>query len=265
MEPIRSNDNPSVRQLGKLLSDGRARREASQAVAEGPHLLAEALRAGVVKELWATPEALEGAEAGNLLSAAGRLGLRPKLIAAELLKKLSDLPAPQGWLAVCETRTALWPAEPQLCLALDGVQDPGNVGTLLRSAWATNACVLLGPGCADPWSPKVLRAGVGAQFQVPFQSVPDLPAALQTLTKKGVRIFATLPKADLDLWETDLNRPCCLVLGTEGQGLSGPVLAACQASIKLAYPGKAESLNVGVAGALLLFEALRQQKPFRAR
>jgi TrmH family RNA methyltransferase len=257
MELIRSADNPAVKQLGKLLSDARARREAGLAVAEGPHLVGEGLRAGLGVELWATPEAIEGPEAKALLSAAK--GLMPRMLSAGLAKRLSELPAPQGWLLVCKAQPKAMEALPLLTLALDSIQDPGNIGTLLRSAWATGASVLLGPGCADPWSPKVLRAGVGAQFHVPFQPVTDLAAELRSLSKQGATVFAAAPHAADEWTHAPLTGPVCFALGAEGPGLSAAVQAACGSSLRINYPGGAESLNVAVTGALLLFEALRQR------
>jgi RNA methyltransferase, TrmH family len=260
MGPIHSIDNPAIRRLIRLLDSARERRELGLAVAEGPHLLAEALAAGRLSELWATPQALESAEAAGLLSRAAQAGVEPRRLSAGLLKRLCQLPAPQGWLSVIRLQAQAWPAEPSLCLALDGVQDPGNLGTLLRSAWAAEAALILGPGCADPWSPKVLRAGVGAQFHAPLQRVEDLPGRLAQLKQQGLQVLAAAPRSGRDLWNCDLRHPTCLVLGAEGPGLSPQVQAACEGSIELRYPGSAESLNVAVSGSLLLFEALRQRE-----
>ncbi|HXB97927.1 MAG TPA: RNA methyltransferase, partial [bacterium] len=147
----------------------------------------------------------------------------------------------------------------RLVLALDRLQDPGNLGTLMRTAWACQAGLLLGPGCADPWSPKVLRAGAGAQFKVAAQTTEDLPGALRALAGQGFKVYGTGPRAKLKHPEAVLGGKVCLVLGAEGPGLSAEVAAACQDQVSISYPGTAESLNVAVAGAVLLFECLRQQ------
>lgn len=258
MEPIHSIDNPGVRQLGRLLSESKERKARGLAVAEGPHLLAEAIKAGLLRELWATPEALASREAPELLRAAK--AAKPKLISANLVKRLSQLPAPQGWLAVVETRSPDVESKPSLSLALDGVQDPGNMGTLLRSAWAADASLILGPGCADPWSPKVLRSGAGAQFQVRWQSVEDLGARLKQLRDDGVQVLAAAPRAKASFRTFDMTQPTCLVLGAEGPGLSQAALLAAGSTVTVPYPGAAESLNVAVTGSVLLFEALRQRE-----
>lgn len=260
MEPIRSLDNPGVRRLGRLLGQAKERRALGLAVAEGPHLLAEALRAGRLRELWATPEALAGREGAGLAQQAASRQVRARLLSAGLLKRLTQLPAPQGWLGVVDAAPLPLPSAPGLLLALDGVQDPGNLGSLLRSAWAVQAGVILGPGCADPWSPKVLRAGVGAQFQVPCEVVEDLPGHLQDLRGQGVQVLGADPQGALDFRRAELARPTCLVLGAEGPGLSQAVVRACQGLVRVPYPGAAESLNVAVTGSLLLFESLRQRE-----
>ncbi len=187
MDALHSPDNAAFKALSRLLKDARARREQAKAVVEGPHLVGEALKAGVARELWVTPEASEGKDAATALKAARAAGVREKLIAAALLRRISDADTPQGWLAVVETSAAKPTVRPTLTLALDALQDPGNLGTLLRCAWAANASLLLGPGCADAWSPKVLRAGVGAHFHVPMQPVSDLASALKGLAGQGIR------------------------------------------------------------------------------
>jgi len=258
MEPLSSPENPAFKALRGLLKDAKARRESGQAVVEGPHLVAEALKAGTVRELWVTPDASVSAEGKAIGLLARQAGVRERLAAAALLQRAATTEAPQGWMALVDARPPAEPAGASLWLALDGLQDPGNLGTLLRTAWAAQAVLWLGPGCADPWSPKVLRAGAGAQFHAPFKAVADLPLALQGLARQGVGVYGTSPRASLRPDQAPLSRPSCLVLGAEGPGLSPAVAAACTSQLCIPYPG-GESLNVAVAGALLLFEALRQR------
>ena len=130
---------------------------------------------------------------------------------------------------------------------------------LLRSAWASGASVLLGEGCADAWSPKVLRAGAGAQFHTPLRECPDLAAALKDLGAGGVHSYATAPRATENYLQADCRGPVCWVLGSEGRGLGATVQGACERNFRIAYPGGAESLNAAVSGAILLFETLRQR------
>lgn len=253
-------DDPSaVKRLRSLMRDAAARREAGSAVAEGPRLAHEALAAGVARRLWATRAALEAPGSKDLLSAARLQGLAVRALDDGLFNKLADTRTPQGWL--CEVEIKALPPRPgaTVFLALDGIQDPGNLGTLLRCAWAAGASVLLGGGCADAWSPKVLRAGAGAQFHTPLRECPDLAAALKELGAGGVRVYATAPRAPENYLQADCRGPVCWVLGSEGRGLGVPVQAACERIFRIAYPGDAESLNAAVSGAILLFETLRQR------
>lgn len=255
---ISSPVSAELKRLRLLLKDPAARREQGLAVAEGPRLLGEALRAGLVRTVWATPEALGKADA-ELKGLLARRSLRPALVEAVRLKDLSDTREPQGWLFEVERRAPAVPAGASLYLALDTLQDPGNLGTLLRLAWAVQAAVLLGPGCADPWSPKVLRAGAGAQFHAAFSETADLGEALRELAGRGVRLYATDPRAEENYLQADARAPHCWVLGSEGQGLGKEIAALCRSRFRIAYPGGAESLNVAVSGSILLFETLRQR------
>ncbi len=209
--------------------------------------MAEALRAGAVRECWATPEALEGREAGDLRALAGPAGLKPRLLSAGLLKRVADTETPQGWLAVVDTTASCAIAKPGpgLTLALDGLQDPGNLGTLLRTAWAVQAQVLMGKGCADPWSPKVLRAGAGAQFHVFIQESENLAASLSVLVSQGVYVLGASPRARQEFHSLKLDRAVCLVLGSEGAGLSPETANACQDLAGIGYPGSVQKLKSG--------------------
>ena len=141
-------------------------------------------------------------------------------------------------------------------LALECVQDPGNVGTLLRSAAAFGFDgVLLGPGCAAPFSPKVLRASMGAAGRLPLGHCPDLPAALAALRGRGVSCLAAAlyHSRPLDEAGTDFPGGVCVVIGSEGQGLSQPTVRACSAAVRIPMTDRVESLNAGVAGSILLW------------
>lgn len=252
-------DNPSIKALGRLLKGASARREAGRAVVEGPLLAAEALKSGAARELWVTPQAFQGPDAPGILALARAARLREGFLEESVLRRLATTETPQGWLAVVEPQALILTPSPRLVLALDRLQDPGNLGTLLRTAWACGASLLLGPGCADPWSPKVLRAGAGAQFKAAVQSTEDLPGALRAMTGQGFKVFGTGPRASLKHQEAPLDGKVCLVLGAEGPGISPEVALACQGQVAISYPGTAESLNVAVAGAVLLFECLRRK------
>jgi TrmH family RNA methyltransferase len=259
MEFLRSPDNPALARLKLLLRDGAARRGEGRALAEGPHLASEALAAGLARALWATEEAMAGPDAAGLLKAAAAAGVRVRGLSAGLFNRLADTRSPQGWLCEVELRRPEPVPKGDLFLALDALQDPGNLGTLLRCAWAAKAGVILGAGCADPWAPKVLRAGAGAQFHIDLREAPDLGLALKDLASGGVHLWATAPRASKSYLNALASEPCCWVLGSEGAGLNPDLVNICEESFRITYPGNAESLNVAVSGAILLFDALRQR------
>lgn len=141
-------------------------------------------------------------------------------------------------------------------LWLDGVQDPGNVGSLIRTAAASGAgAVVLGPGCADPWSPKCLRGGMGGQFATRVAISDDLASAVRSA--KG-RVLVAGMDATTSVFSTDLTGDVVVVLGSEADGVQAAVAAAASASVGIPMPGNVESLNVGAAGAVICFERLRQ-------
>jgi len=251
-----------------------ARRGAGVCIVEGTHLIAEALAAGlaplvaVVGEHYAgNPE--RGGLVARLSAALARpADVSPTLAAAagrvwtatdRVFAALSDVPAPQGILALFRT-----PAEareghgaPGCVLALDGVQDPGNVGALARALLAfagSGALLLCGAATADPFGEKALRASTGASFHLRHRFAEDLPAAVRALEAAGTRWWGLCPRGGAAPRAADLSPPLGLVVGSEGRGVSPAVLQAC-APITVPMPGPTESLNAAVAGGIVLYEA----------
>ena len=233
-----------------MLHRARARQQSGLAVLEGEHLLQDWLRAGspVQCVLLAASRAAEA-------SRWGAPGATVTLVDDDCLAAVSPAVAPAGLLALVPV-PACRPLTHGSVLVLDGVQDPGNVGTLLRSA---AACGLdqawLGPGCADAWSWKVLRAGQGAHATLPVCQGEDLDDALAAY---GGRVIALVPHAGVPLFEADLRGDVALLLGGEGGGLGESVLRRADVRASIPMPGRAESLNVAAAGAIALYERVRQ-------
>ncbi len=235
---------------------------------EGFHLLVEALRSGLV------PSAIflrDGDEDATLrtLDAALR-PLRAKvpeatewlLLPPALFGSLMRTEAPQPIAALlpqpAHTAEHMLAAQPALVLVLCGLQDPGNLGTLLRSAEAFDATgVLLLGGTATPWNGKSLRASAGSALRLPLLGVRDAGEASNLLRAHGVRSYAAVPSGGELPSQAPLRQPSALWLGNEGTGLSADQLAACDARLTLPMPGATESLNAAVAGSLLLYEASR--------
>ena len=253
MDVITSRENPRIKRACALRDSEKQRAAAGLFFAEGPKLCLELARGCRAAELYATAPALAHTPA---LAALGPAVVE---ITQPVAETLAGTRSTQGVFALFETPAtdpAPLLATARRILALEAVQDPGNVGTLLRSAAAFGFdTVLLGPGCAAPFSPKVLRASMGAAGRLPLGVCADLPAALGALRGRGVAcLAAALYKArPLDAVGTQFPGGVCVVIGSEGQGLSDAAIAACSAAVRIPMTDRVESLNAGVAGSILLW------------
>jgi RNA methyltransferase, TrmH family len=252
VQRIVSRDNPLLMRLRMLSRDGAAYRRVGQLWIEGEHLCSAlrargvaALQAVVDEEAWGRPELRE------LATWAPRVALVP----AALFKGFSGLesPAPLGFVIGVPAVAELRPAA--AAVVLDRVQDPGNVGSILRSAAAFGVPQVLAlKGTVALWSPKVLRAGMGAHFGLRLLEglAPGALAALQ------VPLVATSSHGGVALPDAPLPRPCAWVLGHEGQGVDAALLARCALRVRIPQPGGEESLNVAAAAAVCLYESSRR-------
>lgn len=252
MERITSRQNPLFLSIRKLRASASARRKAGVFLGEGPKLLEEALKWGAQVE---TVVAEEGVDLPAGLT--GRVVLTP----ADVLRSLADTETPQGVVFLCALPDTALPdkLEQGRYLVLDGVQDPGNLGTIWRTADALGAKgVLLTGSCADPWSPKVVRSTMGACFRaVPVRrGTPEEIKSL--LDTSGIPLYATALRADtVDVREADLSH-AAVVIGSEGRGISEELLALCEKALKIPMENTCESLNAAVAAAVVLWEGWRK-------
>lgn len=252
VERITSRQNPLVARLRKLGNDKKARRQEGVFLCEGHKLVEEALHwhAGVE-----TLVVAEGIEPPGGLPETARLVEVP----ADVLKSMSTVDTPQGMLAVCRTPDLAPPEQlaPGRYLVLDGVQDPGNVGTVWRTADAFGADgVFLLPGCAEPFSPKTVRSTMGACFRLPVWET-GLDGLTALLGAAGLPLYATALREDTeDLRAADLSR-AAVVIGSEGRGVSQAVLDACALTLKIPMRDRCESLNAAVAASVVLWEGWR--------
>ncbi len=285
---IASAANPRVKTWAKL-TERKYREREGKFLLEGIHLVKEALMAGwplecvaydagvgVPAELsaWAGASeagASEGADqSADLAQNSGAARLRPAWIpvSPEVIAKCSQSETPQPVFAVAGTRPrmpvpavfqAMMDRDSALVAVLDGVQDPGNVGTIVRSAAACGAtAVVLGRGTADIYNAKTLRATMGALFHVPVIEA-DLTELLPQAQERGIDVVGTSLQAAHSCYECDFRRGVWLVFGNEGSGLSTAVSASVSEHIIIPMTGHAESLNVAMAATVLLFEAQRQR------
>jgi RNA methyltransferase, TrmH family len=251
-QPITSRDNPLLVRLRKLAQDGAGYRKLGQAWIEGDHLCA-ALRARGLPAAVAviTDEGLCDPALRELAGWAAKVHVVP----VALFKRISALesPARLGFVVDLPEASSI---DPQAAsVVLDRVQDAGNVGSILRSAAAFGfAQVLAIKGTAALWSPKVLRAGMGAHFAL--RLVEGLEA--EQVLALQLPLVATSSHAGAELPSAALPRPCAWVLGHEGQGVSPALLQRCALTVRIPQPGGEESLNVAAAAAVCLYESARR-------
>jgi TrmH family RNA methyltransferase len=186
------------------------------------------------------------------------------LLPADVFASAVATEQPQGIAALLHppifSTDAIFRGPAPLILVLAGLQDPGNVGTLIRSAEAFAASgILLLPGTASPWNPKALRASAGSAFRVPAINATE-QEALALLAEHNIPAIAAVARAGVSISEAPLAGPCALFIGNEGAGLSDTLIAAAAHRITIPMPGKIESLNAAIAGSLLLYEAARQRE-----
>jgi len=261
MPMITSAQNPRLQAVRALLNR-RAERDARSAfVVEGVRLAEEALAGGWTARLVLTSAQLSErgrqAAAGFAARGADLLEVEPRL-----LDSLSGTESPQGILAVLERRDLPLPPAPDFLVVADGIRDPGNLGTLLRTCAAAGVqAVLLAPGTVDPFSPKVLRAGMGAHFRLPIRQVDwqAIHSHCRTIPPHPLNILLADASGGTPLWHTDLHQPVALVIGGEAEGASPQAIAALDDRITIPMPGRFESLNAAVAAAIILFEVVRQR------
>ena len=235
-------------------------------VLEGPDLVEAALAAGAELEaLYVDAARADDPRLEALVARARDAGVRAFALAPGVLERVADAVTPQGILAAARLPVATLEAvRPGTVLVLCDLRDPGNVGTLIRTADATGAAavVLCGPG-VDPTNPKALRASAGSIFHVPVV-VAELDDALADLRAKGARVLASVARGGDDPCACDLTGPCALLIGNEATGLTEADVARCDGSLTIPMVGRAESLNAAMAGAMLAYEAMVQRRHGRA-
>jgi len=257
--------NPKVKELRRLLGRRSARREAGRFVVEGPTLVGDAIAAGLVLEAVYREEGTTGSgyptgpEAPRVDP-----GIPVHVVGPGVLQQVGSTVAPQPLLAVvrCNDRSldaAVAAAGARPVLVLAGVSDPGNAGTLLRSAEAAGAgAVVFAGNAVEPFNPKVVRASAGSLFRIPFTIETSLASAVSALRDAGRAILGTVAHGGVPHDRVDLVEPLALVLGNEAHGL--PSTIEVDSFVTVPTEGRAESLNVAMAGTVVLFEAARQRR-----
>ena len=258
---ISSSHNPKIQWVRDLQTQAHARQEAQAFVVEGVRLAEEALAAG-----WQAQLVLYSEETGPRGMAVIEKFIRQRApveqVTPQVLKAAADTETPQGLLAVLSMRALPMPEMPNFLLILDEMRDPGNLGTILRTAAAAGVqSVLIPPGSADHYAPKVVRAAMGAHFHLPVLRL-DWEELLQSLiphVEHGMCIYLADSSGGVAYTRADFRRSLTLIVGGEARGAGNQAQALAQQKVQIPMPGGTESLNAAVAAGILLFEVLRQR------
>ncbi|MBZ4200530.1 MAG: RNA methyltransferase [Methylotenera sp.] len=255
---IVSRDNPVFKQLKRLADNARERRSEGLTLLDGVHLIEDYMAAFGEPTTVIIPEGQSSVEATGLIQSLEHVDtiMLPTLMFAELSPVISAT----GILALVSIPDMALPVQPNFVLMLEDIQDPGNLGSMLRTAAAAGVdAVYLSSSCTDPWSPKALRGGQGAQFVLPIQTRADLMAELEGFD--GTSYAAAMEGESL--YSQDLRSACAFVFGNEGAGLRKQTMTAAKKRITIPMAqgqlGRVESLNAAAAAAVCLFERKRQQ------
>lgn len=262
IRPITSRLNPGVQAFRELVRKRRPSDE--RMLIDGWHLVIEARQAGVPIERAAfATDRLTQRDIARLAQDLVDSGVDVMAVTTAVMEALSPVRTPSGVVAIgtreAVTLNAVFTRAPQLVLLAFDVQDPGNLGAMIRAAEAAGATGLIACGAsADPFGWKALRGSMGSAFRLPVARA-SVEAALEAARAAGTRILAAVPRVGHPLFETDLRRPTAFLLGSEGSGLPLGLLQQADATLTIPMRAPVESLNVAVAAALLLYEAARQR------
>jgi RNA methyltransferase, TrmH family len=251
--------------LVQAARDARAGGDDQPLLLDGWHLLHEAVAAGLDVDVVAVGAEPPSAADRDALDALVEAGAQVVAITSDVLQAMSPVRTPSGVVALARRPVhhldAVFNPAPALVVVLVDVQDPGNVGTLVRTADAFGATGLVAAGAtADPYSWKALRAAMGSAFRLPVVRHADVHEVVQAVRGRGGRVVALAPRDGQPPAAVDLTESVCLLLGGEGPGLPATLVAAADAIVSLPMAGQVESLNVGIAGALALYDAATQRR-----
>ena len=266
MERISSRQNPLVQRFRALArgSTGDGRDELLHLLLDGEHLLREAIASGVQIEVAAFADGARESSIASLAAELASRGAQVIAVTTPVLEAISPVRTPSGVVAIGRLRerrldTAL-EKQPQLIFMLRDVQDPGNVGAIVRAGEACGVTgIVAGEGTADPYGWKALRGSMGSTFRIPVASRISLLDAARRAKARGVRLVATVPRAGTALHDADLRQPSAVLLGGEGSGLPQDLLDEADGRLTIPMRAPVESLNVSIAAALIAYEASRQR------
>jgi RNA methyltransferase, TrmH family len=256
---ITSTSNTKIKLVRALQTQPQKRKAENAFVAEGVRLLEDAITVKWPLEFILYDQSLSDRGKAILAALPGPIQQEVYETTPGIMAAISDTESPQGILAVLKQSALPLPNSPTFLILADQVRDPGNMGTLLRTAEAAGAdAVMVSPGTVDAYAPKVIRGAMGAHFHLPIHALPwhEIHQHL-----KGLPVFLARTDAEGSFWDADFNQPCVLLIGGEAFGASpmGEAIATHYVAIPMA--GRAESLNAAVAAGILMAEVMRQRQP----
>ena len=253
---IQSSQNPKVQLVRALMNQGKARLKHQAFVAEGVRLVEDGLHSKLPLK-FVLHRQTSSTRSMSLLEELSETGVELNMLEDQLFDSLSGTEHSQGVLGVFEIRAFALPDHADFLIVPDQLRDPGNLGTILRSAEASGAqAVLLPPGNTDAFAPKVVRSGMGAHFRLPIQHLPW--EVVENLVK-GLAVFHADMQGEQICWQTDFKQPLALLIGGEAEGISPEGAKLATSSVRIPMAGETESLNAAVSASLLMFEVARQR------
>jgi TrmH family RNA methyltransferase len=261
MDRISSRQNPLVKRFRELVRAGADHREV---LLDGEHLVSEAIVSRVPLELVAVSDRLARGRLSALVTDLKRAGVKIVAVTDPVLAAISPVQHPSGVVGIARrlpaTLDQVFHLSPQLLLLVADVQDPGNIGAIVRTAEAAGATgMVTSGGCADPFGWKALRGGMGSTFRLPVAR-HDLAEVVARAKTMGLKLAAMVPRGGADPTDVDFRVPCAILLGAEGAGLARELSAAADLPVTIPMRPPVESLNVAVAAAIVLYEASRQRR-----
>lgn len=264
---IKSKGNKNYKKL-KNLGNKNGRKKIGQYVCEGKSMLYEAFNSHVVIQDLYINNSFLNTQNNELIKKVYNYGYNNKLntylLSDDLFNKLSFTENPQGILFTVKQKSNLdkldFTNKESLYIICNSIQDPGNIGTIIRTSDAVDADgVIITKGCVDPYNPKAVRATMGSIFHIPIIFYNDIYMLIKEMKDYGVKIYASSPNTKNMIYDTDFNVPLAIILGNEANGIDNSILNLSDEIIKIPLPGKAESLNVSVAAGVIMYEVLRQR------
>lgn len=258
VKSLQSRDNPFVKQLLSLAHSSRERKKNRLSVLDGIHLVEAYVRAVGAPRALAVAASASIGDVERLLTGLPRV--ETYLLPDALIAEASLLESPATVLAIVDTPRGLTvPVTASSALVLEDIQDPGNVGSMLRTAAAAGVeHVVMSKGCAFAWSPKVLRAGQGAHFSLNINEGVDVVSFVESFKGQSLAMLPAARRSE-PLYSLDLTTPTAFLIGNEGSGLSAALIDASSRRATIPMPGVAESLNAAACAAIVLFEMVRQR------